>query len=68
MTRKTLKVTFIVFVLAMVFFFFYFGLGFSKNSGWQVSTFILNDKAKIAGLLVLLSYPVYKILKKRIQP
>jgi len=67
MNRKTLKILFIAFVLAMVFLFFYFGLGFAKNSGWQVTTFILNDRAKITGLLVLLSIPIYLFLKKRIK-
>lgn len=67
MNRRTLKVAFMIFMLAMILLFFYFGFGFSKNSGGQVYMFILNDKAKIAGGLVLLSYPIYRLFKGRMK-
>lgn len=67
MNRKTLKIAFAIFALAMILLFFYFGLGISKNSDWQVYTFLYNEKAKIAGGLVLLSYPIYRIIKRRMR-
>jgi len=67
MNWKNTRLIFIILIAILVILFFNFSVDFSTYNGNLSASFVLTNEAKITGILILLSFPVYRILKKKIK-
>lgn len=68
MKRQYFNFTYAVIILFLVFLFIYFGFNFSENRTetmkWMSGKFQIDEKSRIVGIILILSMPLYFILRK----
>ena len=69
---RTLKTAliFTILIITLIFLFFYSGWNYSETvtetMRWKSGRFEMTSKTKLIGIILILSFPAYYIIKKRV--
>lgn len=71
MKKLHLNLTFIILIILLIFLFIYNGLDYSEemteSMAWKSAKFKMTPESKFIGILLVLSFPFYFVLRKKIK-
>ena len=70
MRKIHFNLIFIFLILTLIFLFFYSGWNYSENMTetmvWKSGKFKITEKTKLIGIILILSFPAYYVLRKKV--